>query len=131
MDATVLRSGLLEFGYSVGGFGPIIIGPDGKHGVNVMGACSSSQVIGTVGVGYLLIVLGRRGYLEGRDWTWLGLLLSATLVLNWFRLAPMALSPEGHAYWHDGDGAGLVALAYAAATIGVAMAATRDVDAGH
>jgi hypothetical protein len=128
IDATVLRGMLQEWGYPALGIGPFVFLDGSVHGVNVMGTCSSSNVIGTIVAGYVIIVLGRRGHLVPQDALTLTLLLVAGLLLNWLRIVPMALSREGHAYWHDGEGAALVSLAFAAIVLAGAFAATRDCD---
>ncbi|MHB2169113.1 hypothetical protein [Alsobacter sp. R-9] len=125
VDAEVLRGLLAEAGHQTTGVGPLVYVVGNDFAIDVMGACSSSHVIATVIAGYLIIVLGRRGRLVPGDVSWITGLLVVGIMINWMRLLPTALSREGHAYWHDGDGAGLVSLAYGAMTIGAAFAATR------
>jgi hypothetical protein len=128
MDAAVLRSAMTELGYPAVGFGPFVYLNGSTHGVNVMGACSSSNIVGTILAGYCIIVMGRRGRLVPDDVSWIVGLLIASLVINWLRLAPMALSKEGHQFWHDGLGGSLVATLFAVLVVIAAALATRDAD---
>ena len=125
LDATVLRNALVESGYSIGGFGPYVFVEGAHFGINVMGSCSSSNVLATVGCGYLILVLGLRGRFVADDVLWGTALVALTIMVNWLRLMPMALSREGHAFWHDGFGASLVALAFGVIVGWAAHMATR------
>lgn len=126
LDAAILRGILTDLGYVALGFGPYVFLQDSAHGINVMGACSSSNVIGTVVVGYCVLVLARRGRLIPQDASWLTAILVSGLLINWVRLTPMAISKEQHQFWHDGTGASLVSLALAALVLAGVALATRD-----
>jgi hypothetical protein len=125
VDAAVLRGLLAEAGYVANGFGPMVYLEGSTHGVNVMGACSSSHVVGTMTAGYLIIVAGLRGRFVADDASWLAGLLVTTICVNWLRLAPMVVSPQGHAFWHDGLGASIVSLVYAALVLAAVHVATK------
>ena len=125
VDAAVVRSAFEEAGYSVSGFGPFVFVDGTQFGINVLGACSSSNVLATVGCGYLILVLGLRGRFVADDILWGTALVAFTIVVNWLRLMPMALGRDLHAFWHDGFGASLVALAFAALVGWAAHMATR------
>ena len=113
-------------GLAARGSGPIVYLEGSTHGIDVMGACSSSNIIGTITAGFVIIVMGRRKHLVADDILWLTGLLGLTLMVNWARLAAMAVSKEGHAFWHDGFGASLVALAYAALVFAAAFRASSE-----
>ncbi len=125
-DAMIVRSILAELGYGASGFGPFVFLDGSTHGVNVMGSCSSSNVVGTMAAGYGILVLGLRGRFDHEDAMRLALLLAAGLVVNWARLAPTALSLEQHAFWHDDFGASVVSLLLAVLVIGAAYLPRRE-----
>lgn len=126
LDANILRNAFTEFGYPARGSGPFVYLDGSTHGVNVMGSCSSSNILGTIVAGYCILVLGRRGRLVPDDISWIGGLLVVSLTINWLRLAPMVVSKEGHQFWHDGFGSSVVSLVFAALVFGAVALATRQ-----
>ncbi len=131
IDASLLRAILNFAGYQVAGFGTIVFRPSENFGIDIFAGCSSSFVAAAVIPGFVIAVLGLRGTFRKSDAAYLAGLLLITVGLNWLRLLGTGASQDGYRYWHDGNGASLLAAIYALLVLGAAYRATRDTVRGQ
>ena len=118
IDAFFLRNALNSAGYEVTGARSIIFNPSTNFGIDILSGCASSYPVIIVMTGFVLTVLGFRKRFHMTDIVFGAGLIVATVLVNLTRLAPAALSREGYTYWHGGEGAAIVAAAYALLAVG-------------
>jgi hypothetical protein len=123
LDAGVLRVILPALGYDVTGYGTFIIGPSQNYAIDVGGGCASSRVAATAIPGFVIVILGLRGWFRRADLGYAAALLAAIVLVNWLRLIPIALSREGWLYWHEGEGKSIVSAIDALMIVGMAFLA--------
>ena len=111
VDADVLRRALAIAGHEIGGTGTTIMRIDRSFGVDIAIGCASSFVVAIVAPIFAIALLGLRGAFRPSDLRFFAGLIAATVLLNWIRLYPTSLSHDGWLYWHEGDGASLIAAA--------------------
>ncbi|HEX3408294.1 MAG TPA: hypothetical protein VHS81_13745 [Caulobacteraceae bacterium] len=125
IDAAVLRWVLPRFGYDVTGHSTFVVRASRQFSINVLEGCASSYVASVAIPGFVIVVLALRGRLQRSDLGYAIALLAAIVLVNWLRLAPIALSREGWLYWHQGAGGAIVAAADGVLVVGLAYLATR------
>lgn len=117
-DAALLAAILADLGVPIIRQGTIIAQPAIGFGVDVQTGCATSSAVIAAVSGYVLMVLALRGRLVWALLLDVTLLVTVVWLVNLARLTPMAISREGHAYWHEGEGAQIVAAAFMALALG-------------
>jgi len=125
-DAWITRHLLNLAGFGVTGSGPFILRPGVNFGVDIVWGCTSSYVAAMVAPGFIIVVLALRRAWRQFDFAWLAGLLLVTYAMNIVRLLLTSVSPEGHRFWHDGDGAAVFAITYMLLVVGFGFWATRQ-----
>jgi hypothetical protein len=126
LDAAIVRVILRALGYDVTGYGPFVIRTSQNFALAVVGGCSSSKVAAIAIPGFLIAVLGLRGWFRRSDFGYAAGLLAVVVLVNWLRLIPMALSHESWFYWHEGEGSSIVAAVDALMIFGMAYLAVAQ-----
>lgn len=127
LDALAVQSMLAAFGYVVTLHGTVVLRPEIGFGVDVTTSCTSAQAVVIVMAGYWITVMGMRGRVVKSDFAVAGWLALLTIAMNIARLGPTSLSPEGHAFWHDGAGADIFSAIYVVTVLGAAYYAVYRV----
>jgi hypothetical protein len=126
IDAAIVRVLLRALGYDVTGYGTFVIRMSQKFAIDVQEGCSSSHVAAMAIPGFVIAVLGLRGWLRRADIGYAAGLFAAVALVNWLRLIPTALSHDGWLYWHEGQGSSIVAAIDALVTVGMAYLAAAQ-----
>jgi hypothetical protein len=120
LDAAILRVILRALGYDVTGYGTFVIRASQNFAIDVQEGCSSSYIAAIAIPGFVITILGLRGWFRRADFGYATGLLAAVVLVNWLRLIPIALSHEGWLYWHEGEGSSIVAAIDALIIVGMA-----------
>ena len=129
LDAIVVRAVLRVIGQDVGGYGTYIIHTSRNAGFDVMWGCATSTTLVQNIVAFGIIAGGIRGYLQRSDIGCFFFVIVGTFALNWLRLVLICSTKDGYLFWHEGQGAALLATAYAIFIIALAYRVTRPAPA--
>ncbi len=124
IDASVMRWVLQTAGYDITGYGTLVVRASQNFATDVQWGCSSSNVAAIAIPGFVITILGFRGWIRGSDLAYLAVLLAAVVLINWLRLIPIELSREGWLYWHEGNGSSIVAAINGLVIVGLGYLAT-------
>lgn len=108
-DAAVIKMLMRLFVSPTSGVGAIVA-PDAGFAIDITGGCSSAIIAANALEGFLVLVLGLRGRFCRSDLAWAAALIASMHLLNWIRLFAMALSEDRYEFWHNGNGAALIAF---------------------
>lgn len=102
------------------------------HTLNLVAACSSFGNLSMAMLSFAAAVMALRTRLVQRDLVVMGLVCLTMILFNAVRICLFALGPEQHAYWHDGEGAPIIALVTTTfvmlASFAGALWASRDLE---
>ncbi len=125
IDANVVRTALNLAGYHVTGTGSVIYDPSGSFGVDIQKGCASTSPLMQVLPGFMITVIGLRGYMLKSDLAFLLGVVAATICVNQIRLALTALGYDNFLYWHEGDGKAIISAIYPVVAFAGGYLATR------
>ena len=97
---------------------------NGAFYITIIGACSAFNNISLAILATVAVILGLRGTFQRRDLGGVLLVCLLLMAFNTGRLAIFASSRGAYEFWHNGDGAPVMALAQTILTLGAAALLT-------
>jgi hypothetical protein len=125
-DAQAAHLLLLMGGYPALVQGTLVRLADASHAVRIAAACDTIRPLVPVVLAYNLFVLSSGARLHRRYFLGFASLVVLVICENWLRLSLMTLSYEDYRFWHDGQGASMIAMANALLPFAVAGLVSRS-----
>jgi len=126
LDAAVVAALYRAFGYAVGAHGDVIENAGEQFNIIVIAQCSSSYLLASISVAFIVTILFLRRDRRRPGLGWLCAAYFASVVLTELRLVLMAASHSGYEWWHNGPGYPILSLAPTVPVIYCALMASRS-----
>jgi hypothetical protein len=125
LDAHAVAAIYNAFGHAVSAHGNIIENTPEQFRIIVVGPCSSSYVLASIVLAFVVTSLFRRRDLQKSAVAWLCAAYLASIALTELRLILTVNSEANYEWWHDGPGFPIYSLAVTASVAFFAVMATR------
>jgi transmembrane exosortase EpsH len=118
-DAALVGSVLTVLRPDIVWNGTTFFAPDG-HAVSLIAACSSFNNVSTAVLACAAVIMLRRVEWMRSDTATMAIAATAMMLVNAARICLFAWSSDYHAYWHDGAGAQILAIAQTLVVLAIA-----------
>jgi len=118
-DAALVGTVLMALRPDIVWNGTTFFAPDG-HAVALIAACSSFNNVSTAVLACVAVTMLRRTEWARHDITTVAIAAAAMIFINAARICLFAWSLAFHAYWHDGAGAQILAIAQTIVVLAIA-----------
>jgi exosortase/archaeosortase family protein len=119
IDAAFVGAILAMLRPDIGSNGTTFFAPDG-HAVSLVAGCSSFNNVSTAALVCVAVAMMRRTEWVRRDLLTIAVAGAAMILVNSARICAFAWAEAYHAYWHDGAGAQILAIAQTLVVLAIA-----------